>query len=121
MKTTESIFNEILSSDLFRLSGHQIDLLQSIIGLCEAIQDEEETNWELGELGECCLSDFIVCAFWALTECHSGQYSQSYAALSAVGDIFNPGMTYAPGKEDPEHSVYDLICVYLLKEKDQTK
>lgn len=83
---------------------------QSVIDLCSAIESTEtdETVWHLGEFEEFCLSDFIAGAYWHFTEWHDGQYSLSYRALSALGDIFSPGMSTLDD-DLPERFVYDEL------------
>jgi hypothetical protein len=106
---TEKAFDSIMESELFRLNGPAIDLCGSIIDLCNAIQAEKETNWSLGEFGECSLDSFLVGAYWALTEWHGGQASDSYAALCAIGSIFSPGMSGPPTEEDSEWTAYEAV------------
>jgi hypothetical protein len=108
MNTTESIFLEIVASELFRIDGPAIDLPEVLLELAAAIKSEEETNWELGECGACCLSDFLAGAYWSLTEWHAGQWSPEYAALCALGGIFRPGCTSAPeSAEESEWAAYE--------------
>ena len=82
----------------------------AIIRLCEVIQDTEtdETTWWIGE-DECSLADLIPAAYWHYTEWHAGQYSKGYRALSALGQIFSPGMTDGPEPETAEHDAYQAL------------
>jgi hypothetical protein len=111
MKTdTASLFRTILESSLFRLNGPQIDLCTLILNLCHAIQEEEETDWCMGEGGECTLDSFLIGAYWSLTEWHGGQSSDEYAALCAIGStFFSPGMTSAPTSDEPEYWPYVAV------------
>ena len=59
------------------------------------MSDDGYEVWDIGEFGNCCLSDFIVGAYWHYTEWHAGQWSNGYAALSALGQVFSPGMSSA--------------------------
>ena len=111
MQTAE-LFGKIMESNLFRINGDEINLCKSINDLCKSILDEDETNWEEGEFLECCLSDFIVGAFWAFTECHQGQSSESYGTLCRLGDIFSPGMGCGPDSPG-ETSAYEQIIEAL--------
>jgi hypothetical protein len=90
---TETTFNAIMQSELFRRNGQKIDLCEELQTLCRAIKDEDETNWSLGEFGECTLDSLLIGAYWALSEWHAGQSSPEYAALCAIGGIFSPGMS----------------------------
>ena len=107
----ESAFNHIINSEVFRLNGHKINLPESIIALCDAINASEtdENIWTLGEFAECTLGDMIVAAHWAFSEWHAGQWSDSYRALCSTGSIFSPGMTSGPEPDSPEHYAYDAF------------
>lgn len=97
---TETAFDRIMSSSVFRTNGPDIDLCSALIELCDAINAEDETDWYLGEYADCCLCDLLPGAYWALTEWHAGQYSPEYRALCAIGSIFQPGMSQPPTEED---------------------
>ena len=99
---TASIYNEIMASELFRLNGPTIDLPEKLLDLANAINAEEETDWDMGEFTEAPLSDLIPGAYWSLTEWHAGQYSPEYAALCALGSIFSPGMSCAPESSEDD-------------------
>ena len=107
---TEKAFNQIMESSLFRLDGREIDLCNSLIDLCNAIEDEEETDWNLGECLECDLASLLIGAYWALTEWHGGQWSNEYAALSSIGSIYSPNYANGPEPESSEESAYEMIC-----------
>ena len=81
----------------------------AIIRLCEVIQDTEtdETTWWIGE-DECALADLIPGAFWHYTEWHAGQYSKGYRALSALGQIFSPGMSCLE-RDSAEYDAYQAL------------
>ena len=112
--TTNTQFTKIMQSSLFRLDGKALNLLKEIQTLCDCINtDPLETDWDLGECLDCCLSDFIVGAYWALTECHSGQYSESYAVMCSLGSIFSPGMACGPDEDAGEYIAYEMICAEL--------
>ena len=68
-----------------------------IISLANAVHKPDvlpEDIWSTGEGGEFCLDDLIIGAYWHYTEWHGGQWSKGYAALSALGQVFSPGMSY---------------------------
>ena len=68
----------------------------AIISLSNAVHDYDGDTmdvWDIGEGGQSTVSELIVGAYWHYTEWHSGQWSKGYAALSALGQVFNPGMT----------------------------
>jgi len=112
MKTTQEAYGTIIESSIFKINGPQINLCIALIELCDAIKAEEETNWSIGEFETASLDSLIVGAYWALTEWHSGQSDLTYAALSQLGTIFNPGCASAPteGEETSEYDAYKLIC-----------
>jgi hypothetical protein len=105
-------YNAIIESEVFRLNGAKINLPQALIDLCAAINEEEETDWNMGEFTESPLSDLIPGAYWALTEWHKGQYDITYAALSQIGSIFSPGMSGPPSEDEGggEWAAYELCC-----------
>lgn len=121
MKTTQEIYDEIMASEVFRIDGESINLPEKLIELAQAIQDEEETNWNMGEFTEAPLSELIVGAYWSLTEWHAGQWSESYAALCALGGIFSPGMTNAPDEDEPSFAAFELVNAWFEKENKARK
>ncbi len=99
---------QILASSLFRIDGERIDLPAKMIELADAVKaaPDDESIWYIGEFSEACLDDLIVGAYWAFSEWHAGQASDSYAALCALGSIFNPGMTNAPDEDSSAWPAY---------------
>lgn len=72
--------------------------------------ETDENVWYLGEF--CCpLDSILVGAYWHLTEWHGGQWSDTYRALCAVGEIFQPGCTSGPEPESSETDVYEQLAV----------
>jgi len=119
MSNTEKQFAVIAESSLFRLNGPAIDILDELQTLCECVTAEDETEWNIGEFGEFTLDELIVGAYEALTECHAGQSSQSYAVLCLLGAIYSPGAsgivaTCGPEDDTGEKHVFDMICADLL-------
>jgi len=110
---TKEIFLEIMKSDLCYLAGPRIDLEQITLDLCAAINAEKETDWHLGECETFSLSDYIIGAYWAFSQWHGGQTSQSYAALCALGSIFSPGMCDGPEPESSEQMAYEAIFTWF--------
>ena len=91
-------YYRVIDNSLFMITG-KLDydrITDAIIALSNAVHDydgDTESIRYIGEHGMCCLSDLIVGAYWHYTEWHAGQWSKGYAALSALGRVFNPGMT----------------------------
>ena len=116
MKPVESLFNAAITSTIFRLEGKEINLNKVLQNLCYEIKTEEgEIDWNMVEGAECCLADLIIGGFWAYTEYHEGQYSDSYKTLCELGSVFQPNMSSPPSEEEPEHTAYSLICEHLSK------
>lgn len=102
-RNIERLFN-VIDKSLFTITG-KLDydrLTDALIVLANEINktDTDESIWYLGECGNCTLGDLIPGAYWHFTEWHGGQWSKGYAALSALGQIFDPGMSC--GEDDNE-------------------
>lgn len=70
----------------------------------------ETDDWlYIGEFGACSLDSLIVGAYWHFAQWHGGQSSPEYRALSALGDVFSPGMTSEPQRGDSEYDVYKAL------------
>ncbi len=116
--TTNTQFLLIMQSSLFRIDGPEIDLMDSIINLCECINnDPMETDWSIGECTDCTLDSLLIGFYWALTEWHGGQYSDDYAAICAIGSIFSPGMSSGPEEDSGEQVAYEALCEYFDSRK----
>ena len=77
-------------------------ITDTIISLSNVIMDTDtgEDTWWLGEHDEFSLADLITGAYWHYTEWHGGQNSKGYAALCALGRVFDPGMTSPEEEQD---------------------
>lgn len=114
MKRISRLYNRIMQSEVFLLNGKPIDLPQAIIALTNAVHSYDgEIDWYLGEGTEAPLGDLIVGAYWALTEWHAGQSSDSYAALCALGQVFSPGCNSGPEPDSGEAAAYELVCQWF--------
>ncbi|MCP5006544.1 MAG: hypothetical protein GY941_21780 [Planctomycetes bacterium] len=107
MEQIKRLYN-LIDKQLFTVNGNlSYDRLTSAITrLANLITDTDtdENLWYIGENGYCSLSDLISGAYWHYTEYHCGQWSDGYAALSALGNVFSPGMTY-PEKDNIAYQV----------------
>ncbi len=110
----------IAGSSIFRTDGPVIDFPAALVDLANAVHeldhgdDDTEFMWSsVGEHTECPLGDLIVGAYWALTEWHGGQASDTYAALCALGQVFSPGMSGGPEEDSGEYEVYEMVNTYL--------
>ena len=88
--------------------------IEAIIRLTNALRETEtdETVWSIGECSACDLGSLIVGSFWYADRHHSGQDSPEYAALSALGRIYSPGMTDGP---EPESSELEANIMWEMK------
>ena len=120
LNTIATLHATIAESSIFRIDGATIDLPAALIDLANAVHsldhgdDDTEFIWHsVGDFTECPLGDLIVGAYWSLTEWHGGQYSDTYAALCALGRVFNPGRSGIAEDGSSEYSVYEMINTYL--------
>jgi len=120
MKRIVSIYDKIMSSEVFRLDGPAIDLPNVLIELGNAVHssESEEIFWGLGEGNESDIGSLIIGAYWSLTEWHAGQASPSYAALCSLGRVFSPGLSDGPENESGEYSAYELCNAWFVKGGD---
>jgi hypothetical protein len=79
-------------------------ITEGFIRMCDCIiaSETDETTWWLGECDYATLDTLIVGAYWHYSEWHAGQNSLEYAALSALGRIFSPGM----GGPEDDNDIY---------------
>ena len=92
------------------------EITQKIITLANAVHsfdmsDDGYEIWSIGEFTEASLEYFIIGAYWHFTEWHDGQWSSGYAALSALGEVFSPGMS-SLDDSSIEYEVY--MCLNKL-------
>jgi hypothetical protein len=94
-------------------------LTQAISLLVRLIDDYEgETNeiWAIGSYSACSIDSLIVAAYWHYSHWHEDQSSDSYRALSALGSVFNPGMTSEPSRGDNEYDCYAALNTMVKRE-----
>jgi hypothetical protein len=104
-------YYDVINSSLFMTTG-KLDyerITDAIIALANAVHSYDPDDkfelyevWDIGEGGESTVSELIVGAYWHYSEWHAGQWSKGYAALCALGQVFNPGMT----STEPENYAY---------------
>jgi len=80
-----------------------------VVNMVANTETDEFTLTDIGEHNEACLADLIIGAFWHYIEWHGGQDSQGYVALSALGQVFSPGMADGPEEETGEHDAYEML------------
>ena len=99
-------YHAVICNSLFMVTGKlEYDrITEAITRLADSVHDYDGDSDELWSIGEhdYSLSELIVGAYWHYTEWHAGQWSPGYAALSSLGRVFDPGMTY-PEEDNPAY------------------
>ena len=115
MRTRKDIerYYRVINNSLFRTTGN-LDyprVTDAIMALSRAVSEydaDTDDIWYIGECSECCLADLIVGAYWHYTDRHGGQWSQGYAALCALGEVFTPNMS-SLDTDSPEYEAYQAL------------
>jgi hypothetical protein len=90
-----------------------LDLMARLI----ADYDGDNDDWiYIGEFTCVSLDSLLVAAYWHLSHWHGGQWSDEYRALSAIGEIFSPGMTSEPVRGDSEYDCYKSLDAMARRE-----
>lgn len=118
------LFN-VIDNSLFMVTGSlgYDRITSAIVDLSDLVNhyDGETMDiWGIGEFGTCCLSDFIVGAYWHYTEWHGGQYSESYVALCALGRVFSPGMS-GPEEENEAYQALNTMAEQQVQQATTTQ
>jgi len=93
----------VVTHNLCRMNGsfsyNYPRMTEAIMTLCSEIvgTETDESTWSIGR--DIPLGEVIVGAYWHYTKWHGGQASMTYAALCALGQIFDPGMS-GPEKDN---------------------
>ena len=113
MKNIERYYR-VIDRSLFTTAG-ALDydrLTAAIIQLADAVHEYDGDTgvvWCIGEFNACCLADLLVGAYWHYTEWHGGQWSRGYAALCAIGRVFDPGMAM-PERENGAYLALEIMA-----------
>ena len=86
-----------------------IDLLARLVHDCleDPTTGDNSKLWAIGEFDAASLDSLIVGAYWHFSQWHEGQFSDSYRALCALGNVFNPGpVSTGPKPDSSERDVY---------------
>lgn len=93
------------------------EITQAFIALANSVEfypvpENGDTSelWYLGEHNTAPLADLITGAYWHYTEWHAGQDSLSYAALSALGQVYTPNMATLDEDNYAEKATYDELA-----------
>lgn len=82
--------------------------VEAIALLANTVREEEteEDVWSIGEFDMATLDSLLIGAYWFFSDYHSGQNSDEYAALCAIGEVFNPGISGGVEEDTTEKCVY---------------
>ena len=113
-----------LERELFTINAKLTypDVIELLADLANRVHEYSGDNDDwiyIGEHGYASISDMLTGAYWHLTEWHAGQYSPSYAAMCAIGQVFSPGMTNGCEPESSELEVFNALNE--LAESEQNK
>ena len=98
--------------------GDLLASLRTLVGECMATDVDTEDWCCIGECEAYSVDSLIVGAYWALSEWHGGQASDSYATLCALGGIFHPGMTDGPEEGTAEELAYEDVGAWCESRED---
>jgi hypothetical protein len=93
--------------------------VQALNLLARLISDYPGDNDDWIYIGECsCISldSLLVAAYWHLSHWYSGQWSDEYRALCAIGEIFSPGMSSEPVRGGSEYHCYKALDATARRE-----
>jgi hypothetical protein len=101
---------EVVNKALFYINS-TLDYSRTVeaITLLANTVNEEETEedvWSIGEFDMASLDSLLIGAYWFFSDYHGGQNSEEYAALCAIGEVFNPGMSGGVEEDTAEKCVY---------------
>lgn len=116
MVTISSIkrLHRVIDRSLFFTDGNLdyariTDGLITLANAVNAYDGEFDDIVNIGESDTGTVSDTIVGAYWHYAARHAGQWSKEYAALSALGGVFSPGVSNGPERDTSEHCVFDAL------------
>jgi hypothetical protein len=111
----KALFYEI-DSALFTINGtlsypevtEKLTDMANLIHESDDMSDDGYELWSLGESSNCALDSLIVGAYWHYSDWHGGQWSDAYAALCALGNVFSPGMS-SPADDEFENPAQSAL------------
>jgi hypothetical protein len=105
MNTIKNQFDNLLTS---LTDGQFWQAMDQIQELSKALTSStDENDWSIGETeGEFLLGDFIIGAWFWLSDNHEGQHSDTYAALSAINSLV---VVKQDEMSESEQDAYDFI------------
>jgi hypothetical protein len=102
----------VIDKSLYTITGKLpysriTDAITGLANLVTEYPDDSEDIWFM-EDNYCGIASLIVGAYWHYTDWHAGQRSPEYAALSALGQVFNPGMSLPEDDNDAYRALNSL-------------
>jgi len=105
MNTIKNQFDNLLTSLTDGQFWQAMDQIQELSKALTASTDEND--WSIGETeGEFLLGDFIIGAWFWLSDNHQGQSCKTYAALSAINSLV---VVKQDEMNESEQDAYDFI------------
>lgn len=105
MNTIKNQFDNLLTSLTDGKFWQAMDQIQELSKALTSSTDEND--WSIGETeGEFMLGDFIIGAWFWLSDNHEGQSCKTYAALSAINSLV---VVKQDGMTESEQDAYDFI------------
>ncbi len=106
--------HKVLCRELFTVNGKLpysklSSLFRILANRIHQYNDDNESLWYIGESDYVTLDYMIVGAYWHYSAWYSGQWSDEYATLCALGEVFSPGCASAPKRGEPEFDVYKAL------------
>lgn len=115
MSTLSSICRllDVLEKNVTQING-TLDynrIVRALELLGNAVHNYNGDNDDLWYLNDCGygVGAFIVGGYWHFTEWHSGQWSDSYRAMCALGTVYSPGCECGPEPESCEEHIYEML------------
>ena len=88
----------------------QLTRALDLLGRMVDAYDGPNADWiYLGDCDWATVPDLITGGYWHFAEWHSGQSSDSYKALCALGMVYKPGYESAPARDCSEFDVYRAL------------
>jgi len=112
---------KLIDNNLFTICGklNYNRITDAIIKLSNLVHEYPGDSDDIWHLSNNCLegvADIIIGAYWHYADWHSGQWSHEYAALYALSQVFEPGMSSIEF-DNETYKALETICVkreYLL-------
>ena len=82
----------------------RIEALAAVVSQCD------EVDWDFGSIDYgVSLADLFDGAYWFCADHHDGQWSDGYAALCRIGEVFTPGAVSNGPESNEAREVYSSL------------